>query len=153
MSDYLNADPEDYAEAVAWFNECKARRARDKARIAELEADLAEEARQADEAVDSCRERIAELEAELERLDSFDVGLDAALAKLEAENERLLNLNVAMLDAVAGQEAELAVLNGMLRLAWAAAGPFNAGQYLLPYEQWRAELERRWTARAEEGGE
>jgi 3-deoxy-D-manno-octulosonic-acid transferase len=39
MSDYLNADPEDYAEAVAWFNECKARRARDKARIAELEAD------------------------------------------------------------------------------------------------------------------
>ena len=112
MSDYLNADPEDYAEAVAWFNECKARRARDKARIAELEADLAEEARQADEAVDSCRERIAELEAELERLDSFDVGLDAALAKLEAENERLLNLNVAMLDAVAGQEAELAALKG-----------------------------------------
>jgi hypothetical protein len=34
-------------------------------RIAELEAELAEEARQADEAVDSCRERIAELEADL----------------------------------------------------------------------------------------
>ena len=32
-------EPEDYAEAVAWFNECKARRARDKARIAKLEAE------------------------------------------------------------------------------------------------------------------
>jgi predicted RNase H-like nuclease (RuvC/YqgF family) len=40
----------------------------DRARIAELEAELAEEARQADEAVDSCRERIAELEAELAAL-------------------------------------------------------------------------------------
>jgi len=39
---------------------------------------------------DCAARAIAELEAELERLDSFDVGLDAALAKLEAEN-RLLN--------------------------------------------------------------
>jgi len=38
------------------------------AAIAELEADLVEEARQADEAVDSCRDRIAELEAEMAAL-------------------------------------------------------------------------------------
>ena len=38
------------------------------ARIAELEADLAEESRQADEAVGSCRARIAELEAERDAL-------------------------------------------------------------------------------------
>ena len=36
----MSDEPEDYSEAVAWFNECKARRARDKARIAELEAEL-----------------------------------------------------------------------------------------------------------------
>ena len=35
-------DPKDYAEAMEWFNECKARRARDRERIAELEAELAE---------------------------------------------------------------------------------------------------------------
>ena len=34
-------DPRDYAEAIAFFNECKARRVRDKDRIAELEAELA----------------------------------------------------------------------------------------------------------------
>ena len=51
-------------------------------------------------------------------------------------------------------EAELAALKEMLRLAWGAAtDPFNAGRYLLPYEQWLAELQRRWTARAEEGGD
>ena len=33
------SEPENYAEAVAWFNECKKRRVRDKARIAELEAE------------------------------------------------------------------------------------------------------------------
>ena len=32
-------DPQDYAEALAWFNECKARRVRDKERLAELEAE------------------------------------------------------------------------------------------------------------------
>ena len=33
-------DPKDYAEAVEWFNECKARRVKDKKRIAELEAEV-----------------------------------------------------------------------------------------------------------------
>lgn len=32
-------DPRDYAEAIAFFNECKARRVRDRERIAELEAE------------------------------------------------------------------------------------------------------------------
>jgi hypothetical protein len=35
----VSDEPEDYAEAVAWFNECKTRRVRDKARIAGLEAE------------------------------------------------------------------------------------------------------------------
>jgi exonuclease VII small subunit len=57
-------------------------------------------------------ERIAELEAELERLDSFDVGLDAALAKLEAEN-RLLNEARENANAATFRvEAELAALKG-----------------------------------------
>ena len=40
MADYLDVrpDPEDYAEATAWFNECKKRRKLDRERIAELEA-------------------------------------------------------------------------------------------------------------------
>jgi len=53
-------------------------------RIAELEAELAEEARQADEAVDSCRERIAELEAELHIAEVWRVRAEQAEAELTA---------------------------------------------------------------------
>jgi len=103
------SEPENYAEAVAWFNECKKRRVRDKARIAELEALVnANTDHMTEVGVEACRERdtrIAELEAhaaDCKRLvTSCENDLDAERMKrreVEAELKSAKHLNAKWMD-------------------------------------------------------
>jgi len=99
MSDYLNADPEDYAEAVAWFNECKARRARDKARIAELEAEM--ERLQTAYAVQKAATCQLVVASATDYPQALDVGMVRAMEQVQEQRHRADRL-----------QAELASLKG-----------------------------------------
>jgi DNA repair exonuclease SbcCD ATPase subunit len=105
-------------------------------------------------------ERIAELEAEVERLDSFDVGLDAALAKLEAENRELqLDLKDVLKKRDLCEtrheqaEAELAALKGRRCETCAERGGPDWNRYVcLLDDNCAADFYCSfWAARAEEG--
>ena len=72
-------EPEDYAEAVAWFNECKARRVRDKERRASLEHIIGKQ----EEELHQGELRVAELEAE-------NAGYKDGAQRLIESNTRLL---------------------------------------------------------------
>ena len=65
------SEPENYAEAVAWFNECKKRRVRDKARIAELEAELTELTQVASDYSDRAEAALAERDKVIDAMEDY----------------------------------------------------------------------------------
>ena len=88
--DIIDYDPQDFPEALAWFREARARHRRSRDRIRELEAAIK---RHNDGAVLMIAEqatRIAELEAEVERLKT------RVIAEEDDKNKRLDEMRAAL---------------------------------------------------------
>ena len=161
MTDPLLRDPENYAEALAWFNECKARRARDREKRTALESELAqanENHRQAMIAVGEMEADLAARWGENRLLDEARESANAATFRAEDElaalkessqkwgklmNEQMDELTAAK-RIIRKQQTELAALKGMLRHHYEESDDHG---HVRGFDGWQSDLRNRWEAR------